>query len=129
MELHESIRAARQRKKMSGAVVAKHLDMSAGAYRRYERGEVVPSATTILELAGLLDCSATALMLTGGLEEEPPPRNNIQQLDLELREGETMQIVINATVKPAAIRPQPNGDTYKPRRLATERRQQALKKA
>ena len=129
MELHESIRAARQRKKMSGAVVAKHLDMSAGAYRRYERGEVVPSATTIIELAALLDCSPTALMLTGGLEEEPPPRNNIQQLDLELREGETIQIVINATVKPATARPQPNGDTYKPRRLAAERRQQALKKA
>lgn len=129
MELHESIRAARQRKKMSGAVVARHLDMSAGAYRRYERGEVVPSATTIIELAALLDCSPTALMLTGGLEEEPPPRNNIQQLDLELREGETMQIVINATVKPAAIEPQPSGDTFKPRRLAAERRQQAHKKA
>ena len=128
MELHESIRAARQRKKISGAVIAGHLDMSAGAYRRYERGEVVPSATTIIELACLLDCSPTALMLTGGLEEDPPPRNNVQQLDLELREGETMQIVINATVKPAAIKPRPNGDTYKPRRLAGESKRQALKK-
>jgi len=30
LELHENIRAARQRKKMNGTVVAKHLDMSAG---------------------------------------------------------------------------------------------------
>ena len=43
MELHESIRAARQCAKFSGAKVAEMLGMSAQAYRRYERGEVVPT--------------------------------------------------------------------------------------
>ena len=107
MLLHESIRAARQRAKFSGAKVAEMLDMSAQAYRRYERGEVVPNATTILQLAELLGCSPTAVMQTGGVEEEPPTRTNLQQIDLELHEGETLSLVINATVRPAeaAVKP------------------------
>ena len=77
MELHESIRKARQQAGVSGAKIAELLGMSAQAYRRYERGEVVPNATTILELAGILQCSPTALMQTGGVEEQRP--TNLRQ--------------------------------------------------
>jgi transcriptional regulator with XRE-family HTH domain len=119
MELYESIRKARQQAGVSGAKIAELLGMSAQAYRRYERGEVVPNATTILELAEILQCSPTALMQTGGVEEQRP--TNLQQFDFELREGETLSIAINATVSPttteATIKP---AEPYRPKRgLAT----------
>lgn len=99
MELSDSIRAARQLAKMSGKEVADALNMSAAAYRRYERGEVVPSAQVILDLAGLFKCSPNAVMQTGGVDPQATA-SNVQQLDLDLKEGETLTIVVNATVKP-----------------------------
>ena len=98
MSLPESLRAARQHFGLSGVKVAAALGMSAAAYRRYERGEVVPSAQVILELSNILGCSPTALMTTGGKETDQQNRTNIQQVDLTLEEGDTMTIVINASV-------------------------------
>tara|TARA_R100000664_G_scaffold32430_1_gene47384 strand:- start:243 stop:635 length:393 start_codon:yes stop_codon:yes gene_type:complete len=130
MKLHESIRAARQRAKFSGAKVAEMLDMSAQAYRRYERGEVVPNATTILQLAELLGCSPTAVMQTGGVEDESPVRTNLQQFDLELKQGETLSLVINATVAPAQVEQKPQHlDPYKPTRTALPTQPEKRKKA
>tara|TARA_R100001594_G_scaffold115990_1_gene150893 strand:+ start:567 stop:959 length:393 start_codon:yes stop_codon:yes gene_type:complete len=130
MLLHESIRAARQRAKFSGAKVAEMLNMSAQAYRRYERGEVVPNATTILQLAGLLGCSPTAVMQTGGVEDESPIRTNLQQFDLELKEGETLSLVINATVAPTQVAPKPRPvKSYKPKLTAAPALLENRKKA
>ena len=60
MELHESIRAARQKYKMTGKKIADLLGMSAPAYLRYERGEVVPSANIIMKLADIYGCTAVS---------------------------------------------------------------------
>ena len=131
MKLHESIRAARQRAKFSGAKVAEMLNMSAQAYRRYERGEVVPNATTILQLAEILGCTPNAVMQTGGVEDESPVRTNLQQFDLELKQGETLSLVINATVAPAQVeaKPKPYGAAYKPTRTVLPARPEKRKKA
>ena len=102
MSLPESLRAARQHFGLSGVKVADALGMSAAAYRRYERGEVVPSAQVILELSNILGCSPTALMTTGGKETAQQNRTNIQQVDLTLEDGDTMTIVINASVNSSA---------------------------
>ena len=104
MKLHDSVRAARQLAKMSGKEVADALDMSAAAYRRYERGEVVPSAQTILDLATLFNVSPNAVMQTGGVEERAAGAAHVQQMDFDLKEGETLTIVLNATVQPTATK-------------------------
>ncbi len=119
MELHDSLRAARKRTKISGAKLAEQLNMSAQAYRRYERGEVIPSATTILKLSEILRVSPTALMLTGGEEDEPQaPREEINQIDLDLREGQTLQIYIEANV----VKSKPeNDDTLRQENYAPKR--------
>ena len=99
MELHDSLRAARKRIKISGVKLAEQLNMSAQAYRRYERGEVIPSAITILKLSEILRCSPTALMLTGGEDDKPQaPRKEINHIDLDLQEGQTVQIYISVNV-------------------------------
>ena len=130
MELHESIRAARQRAKFSGSKVAEMLGMSAQAYRRYERGEVVPNATTILQLSEILECTPNAVMQTGGVEDDSPVRTNLQQFDLELKQGETLSLVINATVAPAQVTPtlRPVGP-YKPKRAVPSAQLEKRKKA
>lgn len=130
MELYESIRAARQRAKFSGAKVAEMLGMSAQAYRRYERGEVVPNATTILQLAEILGCTPNAVMQTGGVENESPVRTNLQKFDLELKEGETFSLVINATVAPTQVAPKPRPvDPYKPKQAVSAVQLEKRKKA
>jgi transcriptional regulator with XRE-family HTH domain len=127
MELSDSIRAARQLAKMSGKEVADALDMSAAAYRRYERGEVVPSAQVILDLAQLFKCSPNAVMQTGGVDPQATA-SNVQQLDLDLKEGETLTIVVNATVKPANIQPIKN-EPYAPKVSSLPRSTAAKKRA
>jgi len=97
MKLHESMKAARREHKMSGVAVAEILGMSAAAYRRYERGEVVPNATVILALSDLFNCSPTALMQTGGIDASATPRR-IQRLEVDLREGEVLTFEIHARV-------------------------------
>ncbi len=97
MELHESLRLARSRAGLTGVKMASMLGITAPAYLRYERGEVVPAADLILKMAGELGCSPSALMLTGGGESTSggAPRKRGETLDVTLAEGETVKIEIN----------------------------------
>jgi len=97
MKLHESMKAARRDNKMSGVAVAEILSMSAAAYRRYERGEVIPNANVILALSDLYDCSPTAVMQTGGIDASATPRR-IQRLEVDLKEGDVLTLEIHAKV-------------------------------
>jgi transcriptional regulator with XRE-family HTH domain len=100
-DLPASLRAARQYHKKSGVEVAEALGMSPAAYRRYERGEVVPSAAVILQLAELYGCSPTAVMRTGGVEADKPESASKHSVELNLEAGDTFTITINATAAAA----------------------------
>ena len=126
--LADSLREARRRTNMSGVRAAELLGLSAAAYRRYERGEVVPSAQTILQMADLFDCSPTALMLHGGEEPHHRNRRNIQQVDVNLSEGDAITITINAEVR---TQPQVNNELdkpYKPAKITTNTPKKRIKK-
>ena len=66
LSLATSLRRTREKAGWTGDIVAKKLDMSSAAYRRYERGEVDPGASTILKLAEIYECSVDALVYRGG---------------------------------------------------------------
>ncbi len=100
-DLPESLRAARQYHKKSGVEVAEALAMSPAAYRRYERGETMPSAGVILQLAELYGCSPTAVMQSGGVEADKPESASKHSVELNLEAGDTFTITINATAAAA----------------------------
>ena len=85
---------------------------------------------TILRLAEILGCTPNAVMQTGGVEDESPVRTNLQKFDLELKEGETLSLVINATVAPAQVAPEPRPlEPYKPKRPVPAAQLEKRKKA
>jgi transcriptional regulator with XRE-family HTH domain len=123
MELHESIRAARQKYKMKGVQVADKLGLTSAAYLRYERGEVVPSANTIMNLADLYGCTTDAVMRTGGVDGPDKSLQGLGKVNFDLRTGEIVRIEIsshslNSVVennksepyRPAHAEPNSNGD-------------------
>ena len=112
-KLPKSLRDARQLYKKSGVEVAEALKMSAAAYRRYERGEVVPSAAIILQLAELYGCSPNAVMQHGGVEEGQPGDSGVRHnVQLNIEPGDTFTITINATA--AADQSENKDDYYQP---------------
>ena len=113
MELHKSIRNARRAAEMTGVDVAGDLGITAAQYRRYERGEVVPNATIIMQLASRFACSEPARMRLGGGEAPDTAVENVQRMDLDLKEGETLTIVLNATVTPSVSREPIDKKPYK----------------
>tara|TARA_Y100000588_G_scaffold203185_1_gene217014 strand:- start:1099 stop:1536 length:438 start_codon:yes stop_codon:yes gene_type:complete len=100
-DLPASLRAARQYHKKSGVEVAEALAMSPAAYRRYERGETMPSAGVILQLSELYGCSPTAVMRSGGVEADKPESASKHSVELNLEAGDTFTITINATAAAA----------------------------
>ena len=75
--------------------------MSPAAYRRYERGETMPSAGVTLQLAELYGCSPTAVMQSGGVEADKPESASKHSVELNLEAGDTFTITINATAAAA----------------------------
>jgi transcriptional regulator with XRE-family HTH domain len=114
MEMSDSLRACRQHYRQSGVNVAAALKMSAAAYRRYERGEVVPSAEIIMKLAKLYGCSLNAVLITGGIEEDVVRNEVRENLDVKINEGETLTITINASIGQRATSKTPKDTPYKP---------------
>ena len=112
-DLPASLRAARQYYKKSGVEVAEALAKSPAAYRRYERGETMPSAGVILQLAELYGCSPTAVMRTGGVEPDKPESAAMHSVELNLEAGDTFTITINATAA-AAQAEEATEEFYKP---------------
>ena len=96
MELHESIRAARQKYKMTGKKIADLLGMSAPAYLRYERGEVVPSANIIMKLADIYGCTERSVMRTGGVDGPDKSPQGLGKVNFDLRTGEIVRIEISS---------------------------------
>ena len=94
MTLGESLRLARIKFKMNGLEVSEKLGLTAPAYRRYERDEVDPSASTMLKLSEIYGCSIQALYLHGG--EEPDGVANVPSINLNLEAGQTVNIVVNS---------------------------------
>ena len=66
IDLGTSLRRTREKAGWTGEAVAKKLNLSPAAYRRYERNEVDPGASTILKLAEIYDCSVDVLCKHGG---------------------------------------------------------------
>ena len=66
IDLGTSLRRTREKAGWTGEAVAKKLNLSPAAYRRYERNEVDPGASPILKLAEVYDCSVDALVMHGG---------------------------------------------------------------
>ena len=68
------LREARKNAELSVDAIAEKLDVSSAAYRRYERDEVSPQASIILRL-----------------------------VEMQVGQGQTLSITINATVTPSTI--------------------------
>jgi len=116
IRLPDSLRAARQLYKKSGVEVAEALEMSPAAYRRYERGETMPSAAVILQLAELYGCSPNAVLCTGGVEPSKEAGAAKHSVELNLEAGDTFTIIINATAAEKAEEedfPQPTATVNK----------------
>ena len=89
----DSLRLARTAAHMTGDDVATKLGLSAPAYRRYERDEVVPAIDTITKLAEIYGCTIDALCKHGGRE----PSNKIDRgnVQFDIGDGEKFSIEIN----------------------------------
>jgi transcriptional regulator with XRE-family HTH domain len=94
MTLGVSLRLARIKFKMNGLEVSQKLNLTAPAYRRYERDEVDPSASTMLKLSEVYGCSIQALYHHGG--EELDGVANVPSINLNLKAGQAVNIVVNA---------------------------------
>lgn len=92
--LGQSLRLARIKYKMSGLQVAEKLGLTAPAYRRYERDETDPTASTMMKLSTIYGCSIQALYLHGG--EEPDGGINAPAISLNLKAGQTVNIVVSS---------------------------------
>jgi len=97
LELGLSLRRAREAAGWTGDAVAGKLGISAPAYRRYERGEVDPSASTILHLAEIYGRSLDSLMKYGGVEERVP-HTQIGDFQIKVNESEIFHIEVRGWV-------------------------------
>jgi transcriptional regulator with XRE-family HTH domain len=82
---------------MTGLVVSEKLGISAPAYRRYERDEVVPPATIILQLADLYGVPTDVILRGGGGVLARP--SSAETVEVDLGEGQTIRIEINARIR------------------------------
>lgn len=89
----DSLRLARTAAHMTGDDIAKKLGLSAPAYRRYERDEVVPAIDTITRLAEIYGCTIDALCKHGGRQlSNKINRGNVQ---VDIDDNEKFSIEIN----------------------------------
>jgi transcriptional regulator with XRE-family HTH domain len=102
MTVGTALRLARKNAGMTGDDVADHLELSTGAYRRYERDEVSPQASIILQLADIYGIT-TDTLLRGATDASDTPR---QVVEMQVGQGQTVSITINAQVIDSAQRPQ-----------------------
>ena len=77
----------------------RRLRLFRGRRRRYERDEVSPQASIILRLADLYGIS-TDTLLRGAADTSDTPR---QVVEMQVGQGQTLSITINATVTPSTI--------------------------
>ena len=91
------LREARKNAALSVDAISEKLDVSCAAYRRYERDEVSPQASIILRLADLYGIS-TDTLLRGAADTSDTPR---QVVEMQVGQGQTLSITINATVTPS----------------------------
>ena len=127
MKLHKSLRAARVNHGMSGASVAKQLEISPAAYLRYERGEVVPGANIITKLSDIYSCS-TDLLLKG----ESGGVTKFNNIEVDLRQGETLTLQFTARVAETDDGSKDNDNDYlavDPSDFKPKRKQAKRKKA
>ncbi len=102
MTVGAALRLARKNAGMTGDDVAAHLAISTGAYRRYERDEVSPQASIILQLASVYGIT-TDTLLRGKTGASDTPR---QVVEMQVGQGQTVSITINAQVIDSAQTPQ-----------------------
>jgi|GEM_PF-2600483 len=107
LDLATSLRRTREKAGWTGDVVASKLEMSSAAYRRYERGEVDPGASTILKLAEIYDCSVDALVYRGGEGGE-----HGEQFDIQVGDEGSFHINITGVLNTGAAKK--HGEAYKP---------------
>jgi transcriptional regulator with XRE-family HTH domain len=87
---------------MTGLAVAEKLGISAPAYRRYERDEVVPPATIIVQLADIYGIPTDAILRGGG--RVPAGPGSAETIEVDLGEGQTIRIKVNARTRLAGSR-------------------------
>ena len=95
MGLYGNIRTIRTDLGMSGAVVARKLDISPAAFFRYERGEVIPSADIIIKLSQVFNCTTDDLL---GPKKSHQTKSKLQTIELDLKEGDTLTLQVVAKV-------------------------------
>ena len=104
MLVQDSLRMTRRRFKMTGKAVALKLGKSPAAYRRYERGEVIPNLELINNLSNIYGCSIDALIKSGGLENGNDPSTHVIEVDGGV--SDQMQLVINISLRQNNVVPE-----------------------
>ena len=92
-KLASGLRRARMAHGWTGERVAKALQMTAAAYRRYERGETEPSASTLLALAKIYNISLDQL---AGVETKSATL--VDSFQIEVKAGQVFKIEITGNV-------------------------------
>tara|TARA_Y100000310_G_scaffold170624_1_gene170772 strand:- start:2895 stop:3212 length:318 start_codon:yes stop_codon:yes gene_type:complete len=100
LDLGTSLRQTRQAVGWTGNAVAQKLGISAAAYRRYERGEVDPSASTVLQLSDIYGRTLDAVTKYGGVEDPAPKTGRFGGFQIQVTETETFHIEITGWTTP-----------------------------